>query len=218
MNSIYCYNLYSPSYDFLDSGSYVMDGIVSLHDHILFYEIIVLLVVVWILGAVLLKKNKFILKDIYHGSVIEIVWTLVPGIILVLIALPSFRLLYLMDDYLDTSITVKIIGNQWFWNYNYGDVEFDAYPSQDLSRGFFRWLDTDEHLILPANTPIRLLVTSSDVVHSWSIPSLGVKMDAIPGRLNQTGLEIYRPGLYFGQCYELCGVAHSFMPITLKVI
>ena len=124
-----------------------------------------------------------------------------------------------MDDFIDSNISIKVIGNQWYWSYNYKDIlEFDSYPSQDLSKGYFRLLDTDEHLILPSNTPIRFLITASDVLHSWSIPALGIKMDAIPGRLNQIGMEIYRPGLYFGQCMEICGVGHYFMPITLRVV
>ena len=217
MNYLSCYTI-NPRYDFLDSGSYVMDGIVSLHDHILFYEILILTVVVWALIVTLSKTTSFVVKDLYHGSTIEIIWTLIPGIILILIALPSFRLLYLMDDFSDNALTIKVIGNQWYWSYNYNDVDFDSYMSQDLNPGFFRLLDTDEHLIVPSNTPIRFLVTSTDVIHSWGIPALGIKMDACPGRLNQIGTEIYRPGLYFGQCYELCGVGHAFMPITLKVI
>jgi cytochrome c oxidase subunit 2 len=212
---MYCHT-FSYKFDFLDSGSYILDGIVSLHDHIIYYELIILILVFWMLVSVILKRNSFILKDLNKGSLIEIIWTLIPGVILVLIALPSFRLLYLMDDFLDTNISVKIIGNQWYWSYNYKDeLEFDSYISQE---GLFRLLDTDEHLILPSNTPIRLLITASDVIHSWSIPALGIKMDAIPGRLNQIGIEIYRSGLYFGQCYELCGVGHAFMPITLRVI
>lgn len=217
MNFIYCHTIL-PQYDFLDSGSYIMDGIIALNDHILFYEILILTVVVWTLLSVLIKNTSFILKDLYHGSVIEIIWTLIPGIILIMIALPSFRLLYLMDDFLDTSLSIKVIGNQWYWSYSYNDIQFDSYLSQDLNTGFFRLLDTDEHLIIPSNTPIRFLITASDVIHSWSIPALGIKMDACPGRLNQIGIEIYRPGLYFGQCYELCGINHAFMPITLKVI
>jgi heme/copper-type cytochrome/quinol oxidase subunit 2 len=108
--------------------------------------------------------------------------------------------------------------HQWYWSYNYNDNEFDSYPLKDLNLGDFRLLDTDEYLILPSNTFIRFLFTSTDVLHSWSIPSLGIKVDCIPGRLNQSGIEIYRPGLYYGACYELCGVGHAFMPITLKVV
>jgi len=217
---IYCHNL-TPHYDFLDSGSYIMDGIVGLNDHIMYYELIVLVLVVWMMIIIIIKSKytKFILKDLYHGSLIEIIWTLLPGIILILIAIPSFRLLYLMDDYLDTSLSIKVIGRQWYWSYSYdNETFFDSFILQDLIPGSFRLLDTDEHLILPSNTPIRFLISSTDVIHSWAIPALGIKMDAIPGRLNQIGVEIYRPGLYFGMCQELCGISHAFMPITLKVL
>ena len=215
---MYCHT-FTPKFDFLDSASYIMDGIISLNDHIMYYELIILVLVIWVLISVFLKRNSFILKDLNKGSLIEIIWTLIPGVILVLIALPSFRLLYLMDDFIDTDLSIKVIGNQWYWSYNYKDIiEFDSYLSQDLQKGYFRLLDTDEHLIIPSNTPIRFLITASDVLHSWSLPALGIKMDAIPGRLNQIGLEIYRPGLYFGQCYEICGINHAFMPITLRVI
>ena len=206
-------------WDFLDSGSYIMDGIVSLNDHILYYEIILLTITTWILFILMYKSNSlFTLKDLNHGSVLEIIWTLIPGVVLILIALPSFRLLYLLDDFLEPSISIKVIGSQWYWNYAYGDEFFESYLLQDIEPGSFRLLDTDEHLILPANTTIRFLITSTDVIHSWSVPALGIKTDAIPGRINQTSTEIYRPGLYFGQCYELCGIQHAFMPITLKVV
>jgi len=214
---IFCYTL-TPNYDFLDSGSYIMDGIISLNDHILYYELLILTIVVWTLLSVIIKSNSFILKDLYFGSLIEIIWTLIPGIILIMIAIPSFRLLYLMDDYSDTTMSIKVIGHQWYWSYSYDNFYFDSYLSQDLTPGSFRLLDTDEHLIVPSNVPIRFLVTSTDVIHSWTIPALGIKMDACPGRLNQIGVEIYRAGLYFGQCGELCGINHAFMPITLKVI
>jgi cytochrome c oxidase subunit 2 len=205
--------------DFLDSGSYLMDGIIALNDHILYYEIILLVLTFWMLFSVILKNNSyFSLRDLNHGSLLEIIWTLLPGVVLILIALPSFRLLYLIDDFLEPSLSIKVIGSQWYWNYAYGDNFFESYLLQDLNPGIFRLLDTDEHLIVPANTTIRFLITGSDVIHSWAIPALGIKTDAIPGRINQTSIEIYRPGLYFGHCYELCGIQHAFMPITLKVV
>jgi heme/copper-type cytochrome/quinol oxidase subunit 2 len=135
-----------------------------------------------------------------------------------LIAIPSFRLLYLLDDLTHADLTIKITGSQWYWNYSYGDINFDSYLLQDLNPGILRLLDTDEHLIIPSNTSLRFLITATDVIHSWGIPQLGIKTDAIPGRLNQTNIEIYRPGLYFGMCYELCGLNHAYMPITLKVL
>lgn len=207
------------NWGFLDSGSYFMDGIVSLNDHLIYYELILMVVVGWMMMVILIKSvGNLILKDLRHGSILEIVWTLVPGIILILIALPSFRLLYLMNDILEPSLTIKVIGHQWYWSYDYNESEFDSYIVKDLKLGDFRLLETDEYLVLPSNTFIRFLITSTDVIHSWSIPALGIKTDAIPGRLNQTGIEIYRPGIYYGMCSELCGINHAFMPITLKVI
>lgn len=217
MNILNCHLLHN-KYEFLDSGSYLMDGITALNDHLLYYELMISIVVGWVLIIILWKNSFFILKDLVHGSVLEIIWTLIPGFILILIALPSFRLLYLMDDLLEPSLSIKVIGHQWYWSYAYGDNEFDAYLLQDLNSGNFRLLDTDEILVLPSNTFIRFLITSTDVIHSWAVPSLGIKTDAIPGRLNQTGVEIYRPGLYFGQCSELCGINHYAMPITIKVL
>ncbi len=218
MKFLFCHSTSSHS-DFLDSATYLMDGIIALNDHILYYEIILTVLTFWILFAVILKNSRnFTLRDFNHGSLLEIIWTLLPGLVLILIALPSFRLLYLIDDFLEPSLSIKVIGSQWYWNYAYGENFFESYLLQDLNPGFFRLLDTDEHLIVPANTTIRFLITGSDVIHSWSIPALGIKTDAIPGRINQTSIEIYRPGLYFGQCMELCGVSHAFMPITLKVV
>jgi len=207
------------SFEFLDSATYIMDGIVSLHDHILYYEIILLVLTTWILFYVLYKGNKdFVLKDLNHGSLLEVIWTLLPGVILILIALPSFRLLYLLDDFLEPSLSVKVIGSQWYWNYSFGDEFFESYLVQDLEPGVLRLLDVDEHLVLPSSTTIRFLFTATDVIHSWSLPALGIKSDCIPGRINQVVTEIYRPGTYWGQCYELCGIQHAFMPITLKVV
>ena len=216
-------NYFSYKFDFLDSGSYIMDGIIALNDHIIFYEILLTVIVIWMLLILFFYKSPFSLKDITHGSVLEIVWTLIPAFILVLIALPSFRLLYLMDDLLSPNLSVKIIGHQWYWSYSYTGnnnnlVEFDSYINQDLNLGDLRNLDVDSNLILPSNTYIRFLITSTDVIHSWTLPSLGIKMDAVPGRINQVGLEIYRPGIYYGMCSEICGINHSFMPIVVKVI
>lgn len=217
MNILYN-QFFNYKFDFLDSGSYIMDGIISLNDHILYYEIILMIIVIWMLIKTMIIKSNFSLKYMNHGSIIEIIWTIIPGIILILIALPSFRLLYLMDDILLPNISIKIIGNQWYWSYNYLNEEFDSYINQDLQLGDIRNYDVDEHLILPSNTYIRFLITSTDVIHSWGLPSLGIKMDAVPGRINQIGLEIYREGIYYGSCYEICGINHSYMPIVLKVI
>lgn len=210
-------------FDFLDSASYLMDGIISLNDHILYYEIIILIIVIWIIIILMLNNVPFTIKDITHNTLLEIIWTIIPAIILIFIALPSFRLLYLMEDLVLPNLTVKVIGHQWYWSYGIHHaqfaIDFDSYLNKnDLNIGDFRNLDVDEHLILPANTYIRFLITATDVIHSWGIPQLGIKLDAIPGRINQIGLEIYRPGLYYGHCYEICGFGHSYMPILVKVI
>ena len=137
------------------------------------------------------------------------------------IAIPSFALLYSIDENIDPSLTIKVIGHQWYWSYEYSsfdnEIEFDAYmiPTTDLNIGDFRLLETDNKVYIPVNTDVRLIISSADVIHSWTVPSLGVKVDAIPGRLNQINFVINRPGKFFGQCSELCGSNHSFMPISI---
>ena len=224
MRLIYSYKLGTPG-DLLDSGSYLADGISSLHDNILYYEILILVVVSWMLFFSIWSSfpyfsnsGGFSLKDFYFNSQLEIIWTIVPALILILIAIPSFRLLYLMNDIHSPSITIKVQGSQWFWNYSYNDQSFDSYMIKELTPGVNRLLDTDNYLILPSNCFIRFLITSSDVLHSFAVPALGIKVDAIPGRINSVGVEIYRTGLYYGQCSELCGIGHSYMPINIKVI
>lgn len=224
MRYIYNYRLDYPG-DFLDSGSYVFDGITTLHDSILYYELLIITVVAWILFLSLYTNipyktmtGGFSLKDFYFNTNLEVIWTIIPMIILIIIGLPSFRLLYLMGDILEPNLTIKVEGHQWFWSYSYNDVSFDSYMVKDLNPGINRLLDTDNYLILPSNTFIRFLITSTDVLHSFAIPALGIKCDATPGRINAVGIEAYRPGFYYGQCSELCGVGHSFMPINLKII
>lgn len=149
------------------------------------------------------------------------IWTIIPGIILIFIALPSLRILYLLDETITPSLTIKTIGHQWYWSYEYSDfinVEFDSYiiPVNENSINEFRLLEVNNRLVLPANTQTRILVTAADVLHSWAMPSLGVKVDANPGRINQTSFLIKYPGLFYGQCSEICGSVHSFIPIVLE--
>nr|AQP27951.1 cytochrome c oxidase subunit 2 [Dicuspiditermes nemorosus] len=158
-----------------------------------------------------------------EGQMIETVWTIAPAIILVFIAIPSLRLLYLMDEIHSPVMTLKAVGHQWYWSYEYSDftkLEFDSYMIQqeDQQINTFRLLDTDNRIVLPMNSPIRLIVTAADVLHSWTVPSLGVKTDATPGRLNQVSFSINRPGLLYGQCSEICGANHSFMPIVVESV
>lgn len=162
-----------------------------------------------------------------HDAKIEIIWTLVPSFILVLIAIPSFGLLYAMDDVIDPEITIKTIGHQWYWSYEYNDyvntlgkINFDSYmiPEAELVRGQLRLLEVDNSVVLPVGVYIRINVTSADVLHSWSVPSLGVKIDAVPHRINSGIIFLQRSGKFYGQCSEICGVNHGFMPIIVKSV
>ena len=161
-------------------------------------------------------------------TLIELIWTITPALVLIAIAFPSFRLLYLLDEVISPTITIKVVGHQWYWSYEYSDyvnesgesIEFDSYmlPESDLELGQFRLLDVDNKVIVPVDTHIRLIVTGADVIHSWAVPSLGIKIDAVPGRLNQTSILAERPGLFYGQCSEICGVWHGFMPIAVEAV
>nr|YP_009685728.1 cytochrome c oxidase subunit II [Fundulopanchax gardneri]QDU92159.1 cytochrome c oxidase subunit II [Fundulopanchax gardneri] len=206
---------------FQDAASPVMEELLHFHDHTLMIVFLISTLVLYIIVAMVTTKltNKFILDS----QEIEIIWTLLPAMILILIALPSLRILYLMDEINDSHLTIKTMGHQWYWSYEYTDYEtllFDSYmiPTQDLLPGQFRLLETDHHMVIPVESPVRLLVSADDVLHSWAVPSLGVKMDAVPGRLNQTSFIVSRPGIYYGQCSEICGANHSFMPIVIEAI
>lgn len=158
-----------------------------------------------------------------HNTALEVVWTAVPVLILVIIAVPSFKLLYFQDVLPKTDLTVKAIGKQWLWSYEYpdnGNFTFDALLLEDdeLKDGQVRLLETDNAVVLPAQTHVRLQVTASDVLHSWTVPAFGVKIDAVPGRLNEVWIYVNEPGTYYGQCSELCGLRHGFMPITVKAV
>lgn len=171
--------------------------------------------------------GKHINQGLVEIQIVEWVWTLIPAVLLLQIALPSLLLLYILDETVDRVLTLKTIGHQWYWSYEYRDfwtlktgdsLEFDSYivPRGDLEEGMFRLLEVDNRTVLPTHTQVRVLVSSADVLHSWTVPSLGVKADAVPGRLNQLKFIIQRPGLYFGQCSEICGANHRFMPIVVE--
>nr|YP_010579975.1 cytochrome c oxidase subunit II [Chironomus transvaalensis]YP_010579988.1 cytochrome c oxidase subunit II [Chironomus circumdatus]UZS77014.1 cytochrome c oxidase subunit II [Chironomus transvaalensis]UZS77027.1 cytochrome c oxidase subunit II [Chironomus circumdatus] len=204
-----------------DSNSPIMEQLNFFHDHALLIIILVTLSVGYLMGTLFFNKlnNRYLL----HGQTIEVIWTILPAVILLFIAFPSLRILYLLDEVNNPSISLKTIGHQWYWSYEYSDfsgIEFDSYmiPQNEMSLDTFRLLDVDNRVILPINNQIRILVSATDVLHSWAIPSLGVKIDASPGRLNQTNFFINRPGLFFGQCSEICGANHSFMPIVIESI
>ena len=216
---------------FQDPATPVMEGIIALHHDLMFVLSIIGTSVIWLLlrtTYLFYYKNNPNPSTITHGTTIEIIWTVTPSIILMVIAVPSFALLYSIDEVIDPAVTLKVIGHQWYWSYEYGDysdiqgngISFDSYmiADDDLQKGQIRLLEVDNRVILPSNTHIRALVTAVDVIHSWAIPSLGVKMDACPGRLNQVSMFIKREGTFYGQCSEICGVQHGFMPIVIETI
>nr|YP_003289016.1 cytochrome c oxidase subunit II [Xenograpsus testudinatus]ACF08702.1 cytochrome c oxidase subunit II [Xenograpsus testudinatus] len=201
-----------------DSTSPIMEQMIFFHDHVM----LVLISILSFVGYLMLTlfSNSFINRYMLENQPIEIIWTSIPAVILIFIALPSLRLLYLLDEVNNASLTLKTIGHQWYWSYEYSDflqVEFDSYmiPSNELENSGFRLLDVDNRTVLPMNTQTRVLVTAADVIHSWTVPLLEIKADATPGRLNQLSFLITRPGL-FSQCSEIWGVNHSFMPIVIE--
>jgi cytochrome c oxidase subunit 2 len=217
---------------FQDSASPVYDGMIALHDNIMFYLVLIIVGVLWIMITIIYNfigtKSVFAHKYLNHGTFIEIIWTITPAFILIAIAFPSFQLLYLMDEVIDPLITIKVVGHQWYWSYEFADyaneqgefLTFDSYmtPTDELKKGDLRLLEVDNRVIVPINTHIRIIVSAADVLHSWSVPSLGVKADCVPGRLNQTSMYITREGVYYGQCSEICGVQHGFMPIVIEAV
>nr|AAN46146.1 cytochrome oxidase subunit II [Cystophora cristata] len=204
-----------------DATSPIMEELLHFHDHTLMIVFLISSLVLYIISLMLTTKLTH--TSTMDAQEVETVWTILPAIILILIALPSLRILYMMDEINNPSLTVKTMGHQWYWSYEYTDYEdlnFDSYmiPTQELKPGELRLLEVDNRVVLPMEMTIRMLISSEDVLHSWAVPSLGLKTDAIPGRLNQTTLMAMRPGLYYGQCSEICGSNHSFMPIVLELV
>nr|AOT98826.1 cytochrome c oxidase subunit II [Solenodon paradoxus paradoxus] len=206
---------------FQDATSPIMEELLGFHDHALMIVFLISSLVLYIITLMLTTKLTH--TSTMDAQEVETIWTILPAVILIMIALPSLRILYMMDEINNPSLTVKTIGHQWYWSYEYTDYEnlsFDSYmiPTTDLKPGDLRLLEVDNRVVLPTEVTIRMLVTSEDVLHSWAVPSLGLKTDAIPGRLNQTTLLSSRPGLFYGQCSEICGSNHSFMPIVLELV
>nr|YP_009691902.1 cytochrome c oxidase subunit II [Thermistis croceocincta]QEG58708.1 cytochrome c oxidase subunit II [Thermistis croceocincta] len=204
-----------------DSASPLMEQLSFFHDHTLMILVIITVLVSQLMIS--LFFNKFSHRLLLNGQLIEMIWTILPAVTLIFIGLPSLRLIYILDEINNPSITIKSIGHQWYWSYEYSDfknIEFDSYmkPINSMNPYSFRLLDVDNRMIIPFKSQIRLIVTANDVIHSWTIPSLGVKIDATPGRLNQISFIVNRTGLFYGQCSEICGANHSFMPIVLESI
>nr|UBD07241.1 cytochrome c oxidase subunit II [Otophryne steyermarki] len=212
---------YPTQLGFQDAASPIMEELLHFHDHALMAALLISTLVLYIIST--LMTTKLSNTNTIDAQEIELVWTIMPAVILIVMALPSLRILYLMDEINDPDLTIKVVGHQWYWSYEYSDftdISFDSYMIQtnDLTPGLFRLLEVDNRVILPTGTATRTLITADDVLHSWAVPSLGVKMDAIPGRLNQTSFMISHSGLYYGQCSEICGANHSFMPIVLEAL
>nr|BBB45793.1 cytochrome c oxidase subunit II [Heterosigma akashiwo] len=215
---------------FQDPATPYMEGITSFHNNIMFFIVLIVIFTSWLLFRCLALYDKDVHptpETFTHSTALEVVWTVLPAVILMIVAVPSFALLYSLDEVIDPAITLKVVGHQWYWSYEYSDyttveggesLNFDSYmiPDDDLTLGSFRLLEVDNRIVLPVNTHIRVLVTAADVLHSWAIPSLGVKVDACPGRLNQVSLFMKREGVFYGQCSEICGVNHGFMPIVVQ--
>ncbi len=206
---------------FQDAASPLISQLISFHDHAMLILVLVTTIVCYAIASLILNKisNRYILE----AQQIETIWTILPALILLFLAFPSLHLLYLIDEVPNPSITLKTIGHQWYWRYEYSDfskLEFDSYilPESQLSIGQFRLLEVDHRAILPINTESRIIVTAADVIHCWTIPRIGVKVDALPGRLNQTRFTSHRPGVFYGQCSEICGANHSFIPIVLEIV
>nr|AYM85166.1 cytochrome c oxidase subunit II [Galerucella sp. EMHAU-15070821] len=204
-----------------DSTSPLMEQLSYFHDHAL----MILVIITVLVGQLLMSLffNKYTHRYLLEGQSIEIIWTILPTITLIFIAIPSLRLIYILDEVNNPTLTIKAIGHQWYWSYEYSDfknIEFDSYmiPTNDIKLTNFRLLDVDNRITVPFESNIRMLVTAADVIHSWTIPSLGIKIDATPGRLNQISFSSNRSGLFYGQCSEICGANHSFMPIVLESI
>nr|QNE86017.1 cytochrome c oxidase subunit II [Silo nigricornis] len=207
--------------NFQDSSSPLMEQMIFFHDFSMMILTLIIIFISYLMMNLFFNKltNRFLLEE----QMIELIWTILPAIILIFIALPSLKLLYLLDENNKPSITLKTIGHQWYWSYEYSDfkkIKFDSFmiPKNNIYLNNFRLLEVDNRVILPMKTKIRILITASDVIHSWTIPSLSVKADATPGRLNQANFLINRPGMFFGQCSEICGTNHSFMPIMVESI
>jgi cytochrome c oxidase subunit 2 len=227
-----------------DGYTPIMEGIINLHNDIMFFIFIILGFVLWMLFITVFTfrvSSNERPSAVTHGTLIEVIWTVTPTLILLTIALPTFALLYSMDEGIEPEVTIKAIGHQWYWSYEYSDfygdmaevaegeeslasdgiIAFDSFMVQESDFDDWsqlRMLEVDNPLILPIDTHIRVLVTSADVLHSWAIPSLGIKMDAIPGRLNQLSMFINHTGTFYGQCSELCGTNHAFMPIKIIAV
>jgi len=208
------------------SYSPIKDAVVSLHNEVLVIITLITLFVAVLLGIVMVRfsaKKNPVASQLTHNTWLEVAWTLAPVLILVIIAIPSFRLIYYEDRTADPDMTIKVTGHQWYWEYSYPDngnidIESRIILDEDLKPGQLRLLDVDNQLVIPVNKRIRVLETSGDVIHSFFIPAFGVQRYAIPGRTIETWMEADKTGTFYGECNQICGTNHSRMPISVKVV
>lgn len=210
-----------------DAGSSIMENIIMFYDYAILVLVIIITIIIYILLIII--KNVYINRVLLEGQIIEVIWTVVPIFFLIFLAFPSLKILYLTDEINNPIFTFKVIGHQWYWEYEYNlnhkflkknflTDNIESLMNNNLSLDSFRLLDVSENFLIPIKCQIRMLILSDDVIHSFALPSLGIKVDAVPGRLNQIGLNVNRPGLFYGQCSEICGVNHRFMPIVIESI
>ncbi|MDG1436834.1 MAG: cytochrome c oxidase subunit II [Rickettsiaceae bacterium] len=212
--------------DFQEAASPVMAEIHQFHNFLLILSAAIVLFVIFLIAYVLIRfnaKSNPIPSKFTHNTAIEVIWTVIPIIILVIIAIPSFRILKMAEHTPQADMTIKVVGSQWYWTYSYPDhenIEFDSYMIQtdDLKPGQLRLLEVDNRIVVPEGATIKFLITAADVIHSFAVPALGIKTDAVPGRTNEAWTRIDKKGVYYGQCSELCGVNHGFMPIAIEVV
>ena len=212
---------------FSEPATELMSDVIAFHSYILMpiitgISLLVLALLLYIVYRYNSNRNQTASMTT-HNTLIEVLWTVIPVILLIIIAIPSFRILYTAETIPKADLTIKAIGNQWYWSYEYPDYDdfsFDANMLQDeeLSDPSLRLLETDTQIVVPVNKVVKLLITSNDVLHAWTIPAFAVKKDAVPGRLNETWFKAEKTGTYYGQCSELCGPKHAFMPINVKVV
>ncbi len=228
---ILCDSSRNYSFRIQDPATPAAEGMIYFHNYLIFFLISIGFFIVWLLfKAVINSEKKIFLTKFTHSSFLEIGWTILPAILLLFMAVPSFCLLYSLDELTKSTMTLKIVGHQWFWSYEYLEtscneesVAFDSYiidiaNNPNTRLGMFRILETDNRVVLPIKTHVKLLITSGDVLHSWAVPSFGIKVDACPGRLTEASLFIKRKGVFYGQCSEICGVNHGFMPIVVAAV
>ena len=209
---------------FQDAASPILEEFLIFHDYVILVLTFILRVVA--ISIIQIIKNKLINTGLLEGQILEYIWTIFPAFILIQIAIPSLLLLYILDETVDRGLTLKIVGHQWYWRYEYSNfwnnklepLEFESYITPTNPKIPFRLLQVDNRAVLPYKTNTRLLLTAADVLHCWTVPSIGVKADAVPGRLNQIKFISYRPGIFYGQCSEICGANHRFIPIVLEFV